>query len=87
MSKKTLPSPIIFKLHKIKDKLKILKEDGGWGRKSLAYRGVKLRITPHFSEAIKAGRVKGNIQSVEKKTPANLEFYILENSPLKVREK
>ena len=46
--KKTTPKHIIFRLHKIKDKEKILKEDKG--KKYLTNREAKIRITPDFSQ-------------------------------------
>ena len=45
----TIPRHIIFKLQKIKDKEKMLKE--ARGKKHLTYREAKVRITPSIMQA------------------------------------
>ena len=46
-ARKNTHKHIIFKLQKMKDKQKVLKE--GKGKEHLAYKGTKIKIIPNFS--------------------------------------
>lgn len=72
---KPIPRHIIFKLKKIKNQAKILKE--ARGRKHLTYREAKIRTALDFSsESMEARREWRRIYSVERKKSQS-KFYIL----------
>lgn len=91
-SRKTPSGNIIFKLQKIKDEEKVIKEPGGgvwwWAEgKPLNNRGAKIRMISNFSETMQARRQWSEIFKMfgENKT-TDLEFCILQNCFSKVKK-
>ena len=86
-AQRTTPQHIVFKLQKIKDR--VLKGWGGGEWWDFILPIQESRITFNFSSETMQDRRRWTekFQVFEKEKPAQLEFCVLQNYPLKVKEK